>query len=289
VSVSSLGGAALAVAALACAPIATAGPGCAPTGAAKLLPDALQEASGVAASAVVPGLLWTHNDEGSDLFALDTLGTVLARFTLSARARDPEDLAVAACAGGSCLYLADTGDNDERREPGDARILRVREPEAVPGGGRLDADVFPVRFPEGPRDIEAIFVLPGERVYLVTKGRRDAVSVYRYPGALRADTVTLEEVQRLSDGAQSLLDQVTGASTTAAGDVVAVRTYQALRFFDVRDGRLVLREGGVVNLRPLEEVQGEGVALGAGGAVWLTSEGGPLGGPAALRGLRCRL
>jgi hypothetical protein len=279
---------ALAGVALACAPIATAGPGCAPTGAAVLLPAELQESSGVAVSRTSPGVLWTHIDEGATLFAIDAQGAVLARFGVDARTRDPEDLAAGACAdGGACLYLADTGDNGEQRQ--DARIVRVREPTSLAAPGTLPADVFPVRLPDGPRDIEAIFVLPGERVYLVTKGRAHAVTVYRYPGALRPEAVTLEEVQRLTDGPRSLLDQVTGASASADGTLVAVRTYQALSFYRVVEGRLVLMERGLVNLRSLEEVQGEGVGLGAGGAVWLTAEGGPLGGPAALRALSCRV
>lgn len=254
-----------------------------------LLPDALQETSGVAPSRLTPGVLWTHTDERAELFAIDTIGTVLGRVALDAGARDPEDLASAVCAAEACLYLADTGDNEERRPPGDARILRMHEPATAARGGELSADVFPVRFPDGARDVEALFVLPGERVYLISKGRRDAVTVYRYPGVLRPETVTLEEVQRLGDGPEPLLDQVTGASASESGTVVAVRTYRSLRFYSVEQGRLVPREGGLVNLRTLEEVQGEGVGLGADGQVWFTSEGGPLGGPAALRSLRCRV
>lgn len=254
-----------------------------------LLPGALQETSGVAVSRRSSGVLWTHNDEGSELFSLDADGLVLGRFTMSEAARDPEDLASADCAGETCLYLADTGDNAERRGDGDARILRVREPEDPTESGPLEADAFPVRLPDGPRDTEAIFVLPGERVYLLTKGRSDPVTVYRYPGELRGEVVTLEEVQVLTGGPQQLLDQVTGASASSDGSLVGVRTYRALRFYEVEAGHLVPLEGGLVNLRPLEEIQGEGLALGPDGAVWLTSEGGPLGGPAALNALRCRL
>ena len=74
-----------------------------------------------------------------------------------------------------------------------------------------------MRLPDGPRDIEALLVLPGERVLVVTKGRNDPVTVYRYPGALRPDTVTLEEVQRLSDGPRILPRQVTGGAVSRRG------------------------------------------------------------------------
>jgi hypothetical protein len=50
---------------------------------------------------------------------------------------------------------------------------------------------------------------------------------------------------------------------------------------------LVPVRNGTVNLRPLQEIQGEGVSLSSDGRVLLTAEGGPLGGPAALSELRC--
>jgi hypothetical protein len=280
---------ALAVAGIACAPIATAGPGCAPLGEAILLPQDIEETSGIAVSPGHPDVLWTHNDGDSQLFAIGSDGRSIAQYTLRPRPEDLEDMASSACAdGGTCLYLADTGDNAERRDAGDARVLRVREPDPAVSGV-IDLEAFPIRLPDGPRDIEAIFVLPGERVHLVTKGRSHAITVYRYPPPLRPDTVTLEEVQRLTAGPQSLLDQVTGASASADGSVVAVRTYQALAFYSVEGGTLVPLRGGLVNLRTLREIQGEGVGIGADGRVFLTSEGGPLGGPAGMRTLRCAI
>jgi hypothetical protein len=254
-----------------------------------LLPEALQETSGVAVSRISPGVFWTHTDERAELVAIGAAGEIRAHFALDQQVSDPEDVSVGECPGGeACLYLADTGDNAELRAPGDARILRVREPRSPAGNGALRAEVFPVRLPDGARDTEALFVLPGERVFLITKGRQHAVTVYRYPGVLRPEVVTLEEVQRLTDVPQSLLDQVTGASASPSGEVVAVRTYRALRLYDVREGALAERAGGLVNLRPLEEIQGEGVGLGPDGLVALTSEGGALGGPASLTLLRCR-
>jgi hypothetical protein len=278
---------AAALAALACAPVAIAGPGCAPIGAAALLPSELQESSGIAVSGRDPAVLWTHNDDGAEIFAIDRTGAVLARHELELTTRDFEDLAAAPCEdGGPCLYLADTGDNEERRAAGEARILRVREPD-VGTPDTLATEVFPVRYPDGPRDTEAIFVLDG-RVHLVTKGRAHAITVYRYPPPLRPDTVTLVEVQRLTDGAQPLFDQVTGASASPTGSTVVIRTYQALRFYGVSADSLLPVPNGVVNLRTLEEIQGEGVSLSADGGVVLTTEGGPLGGPAALSRLRCQ-
>ena len=289
---STLGSLCLALAALACAPLATAGPDCVEVGQAIVLDRELDETSGVALGRREPGVLWTHNDGNSDLFALALDGRVAARYDIATRLSDWEDIETADCPlAGSCLYLADTGDNAESRPDGRARILRIAEPtlEAADPAAALEADVFPVRFPDGPRDVEALFVLPGEAVYLVSKGAGDPVTVYRYPGPLRPDTVTLEEVQRLSDGREQLLNRITGASASPDGQYVVLRTYQALRWYRVDAGRLVLADNGLVNLRTLREIQGEGVGVGPDGLTALTSEGGPLGGPPSLRFLRCRL
>lgn len=280
--------AALAALAAACGPVsAGGGPGCQPSLTAVRLPQVLQESSGVVTSLRHPGTYWTHNDAGSVLFAVDGEGAVTTAFPLDAQLRDWEDLALAGCPdGGSCLYLADTGDNYEER----STVLIARVPEPDPArADSLRPQLFPVRLPDGARDIEALLVLPGERVLVVTKGRDDPVTVYRYPGPLRPDTVTLEEVQRLSEGPRILPRQITGGAVSPRGTLVALRTYEALQFYRVSADTLVPVEGGLVNLRPLREPQGEGVAIGLDGAVVLSSEGGPAGAPASLSFMRCQL
>jgi hypothetical protein len=52
---------------------------------------------------------------------------------------------------------------------------------------------------------------------------------------------------------------------------------------------LAVMEDGLVNLRTLQEAQGEGVGIGLDGQVVLTSEGGPVGGPGGMTFLRCDL
>lgn len=281
---------------LACAPIALAGPDCEPLRTGVRLPGALDESSGVALGIRNPSVLWTHNDDGSTLFAVDSTGALLGSRPVRPELRDWEDLAVARCeAHGSCLYMADTGDNAERRPAGNIQIRRVAEPSlsgAEPslsaGEGALRTEVFPVRLPEGPRDIEGLFVLPGERVHLVTKGRNHAVTVYRYPGPLRPDTVTLDEVQRLTAGARPVADQVTGAGALAGDEeIVVLRTYRAMAFYRMDGDTLSPLPDGQVNLRVLREPQGEAVALGPAGLVVLTSEAGVFGSPGSMNLLRC--
>jgi hypothetical protein len=281
---------AFALMASACGPIATAGPGCRPSLTGVRLPDELRESSGVAVSLRHPGVFWTHNDAGSVLFAVNRDGDILNRFPVTPPLRDWEDLSVSLCAeGGSCLYLSDLGDNYEERTPGQIRILRIPEPDPDAPSDSLRGEVFPVRLPDGPRDIEALLVFPGEWVYAVTKGRNDPITVYRYPPPLRPDTVTLEEVQRLSARARILPRQLTGGAVAPRGTLAALRTYESVRFYRLDADTLAEVDGSLVNLRTLQEAQGEAVGIGLDGLVALTSEGGPAGGPASLSLLRCNL
>jgi hypothetical protein len=202
---------------------------------------------------------------------MDVQGSLLGELPLKgARNRDWEDIATGECEAGACIYLADVGDNEEVRDR--IFLYRVTDP-GIYDGSPQAAVAFPMVLPEGPRDIEAVFVLPGEQVFFVSKGRSDAVTLYRYPPPLRAgETVTLEAVQTFTEGRLPIPQQITGADASADGSLVVVRSYSSLTFFRVESGRLVPIEGGRVALRTLNEAQGEAVGLGADGTVVLTSE-----------------
>src|SRR5881409_2635287 len=80
----------------------------------------LIESSGVAVSHAHPGVLWSHNDSGDGpyLYATDTTGADRGRVLVSgAENEDWEAMALGPCPmrPGTCVYLADTGDNLERR------------------------------------------------------------------------------------------------------------------------------------------------------------------------------
>ncbi|MGH2625319.1 MAG: hypothetical protein ACRDHY_01550, partial [Anaerolineales bacterium] len=137
------------------------------------------ESSGVAVSRQHKGILWTINDSGDGPFLYATalegrdLGAVRLR---GASAEDWEDIALGPCPSrsGTCLYVADTGDNLERRLS--VTVYAVEEP--APPGGPSDttravaAQRLEVIYPDGPHDVEAIYVGPGDgALYLVSKGR----------------------------------------------------------------------------------------------------------------------
>lgn len=256
------------------------------TGPERPLPREVIESSGAAWSAQNPDVVWTIND-GNDgvLYAVDTTGALVARVeTTGARLRDVEDLAIGACGEEHCLYLADTGDNGEVRDS--VAIHRLVEP-------AFDAEsaprtVFPMRFPGGPRDVESVLVLPGERVYLVSKGRTEPPTLYRYPGPLQSDsTVVLEPLNSIGTRPESFTGRMTGASPVPGTDLVLIRSYVSLHLFRLGDAGLESTAGSSLNLRPLDETQGEAVAADATGRVVLTSEGNRISPIPSMRIMRC--
>src|SRR5262245_21722516 len=73
----------------------------------------LPEASGLAASRTTAGCLWSHGDSGApEIVAVDTKGKVIGRVSVpDATLVDWEAMAAGPCGSGSCLYVADIGDN----------------------------------------------------------------------------------------------------------------------------------------------------------------------------------
>ena len=152
------------------------------------------EASGVAFSARTPGVVWTHNDSKKPIvFALSDKGAMLGTVHVTgAEIVNWEDIAVAPCPGGSCLYIGDIGDNHASR----SSIAIYRVPEPAPNAKSTDqAEVMHATYPNGPRDAEAIVVLPKGDMFVITKGEDGPSYVYKFPTSFRnGETVTLEWV-----------------------------------------------------------------------------------------------
>jgi hypothetical protein len=203
------------------------------------------ESSGVAVSRAHPGVLWTHNDSGDGpyLYATDLRGTDRGFLLVpGAAAIDWEDMALGPCPtrAGSCVYLADTGDNLEMRPW--VTVYAVPEPDPPTGPGdtlRTTAApaILQLRYPDGSHDVEAIFVAPqGGALYLVSKGRSGSIAVYSVGRALwsaRPDNVvTAERVQVLDIRPDAGAGRwVTGAAIRPDGRLVAIRTYGEVFFF----------------------------------------------------------
>jgi hypothetical protein len=244
---------------------------------------ALRESSGVAVSREHPGILWTFNDSGNPpyLFATDTLGGDRGTFEVAgARNVDWEAMALVPCASGWCVYLADTGDDLERRSS--VRLYRFPEPTPGQRNERLRrtaaAQSLEVRYPDGGHDVEAMFVDHGGNVYLISKGFLSPVRLYRVPAsAWRAGRAVADSLGPLPiDSGSGLGRLVTDAALAPDGREVALRTYQDIYFFGLDDrGRLNPTPGGrACSIKGLEP-QGEGVAWLDDTNLVLTSERGP--------------
>lgn len=260
----------------------------------------ISESSGVAASRQFAGVLWTHNDGGNApyLFATDTLARTLGTWIVAGSDnRDWEDIAAGPCPdGGHCLYLGDVGDNRERRSTD--RIYRFREPDpdSVPSdsiGETPASAVLTFQYPDGPTDVEAMYVDTNGDVYLISKGGSGPVMHYRLrtgDWARGIDHVVTAEAlgQFPIDPGTTRLAGVTGSDLSADGHRLVVRTYRELFFYAV-DETGAVGDGPVTTCPILGlESQGEGVAWLDDQRVVLTSERGVLGrGTVAV--VRCQL
>jgi hypothetical protein len=262
-------------------------PACKPAGSLARLAG-LPEASGLAVSRAVPGRLWTHNDSGAPvLVALDAGGKSMGQVSLSgAKVEDWEALTIGACPAGACLYVGDIGDNDAKR----AHITVYRIPEPKEANGAVTVkDVFQATYPDGSHDAESLLVAPDGTLLVVTKGDTGPVAVYRFPKELRAGTpMRLERVGQPLAARAAADARITDAAISSDGRSVVLRTKTTLTFYRAAEFlRGQFQETGRTDLTALGEPQGEAVAFGSGGTIYVAGEGGGKKQPGTLATLSC--
>ena len=245
----------------------------------------LPEASGVAAGR---GMLWLHNDSGEPvLIAVNPEGQPVGRLTLTgARVDDWEALAPGPCGKGRCLFVGDIGDNDASRKQ--ITVYRVAEPSKP--GGSATAEAFHATYPDGAHDAEALLAAPDGSLFIVTKGERGPIALYKFPREVRTGTtVRLERVGQVKPQQQQM-DRVTDGAFSPDGRWVVLRTRRALTFYRADEFTLGhFREMHRVDLSSLKEPQGEAVTFGSGNTVYVASEGGGKKQPGTLASLSCAL
>ena len=234
----------------------------------------LPEASGITASREQRGRAWAHNDSADPmLVALDERGRVTGRVQVpDAKVEDWEGLATGPCSAGSCLYIADIGDNGADRE----RITVYRMPEPA-GAAPATSEALHATYPDGKHDAETILVTPTGEIFVVTKGETGPVALYRFPEDAKPGT-TVELVRvgppRNSKG-NTAGDRITDGAISPNGAWVVLRTKDDLRFYPARaflSGNWA--ERGQVDVRALGEPQGEGVTFADDRTLLLAGEGG---------------
>jgi len=238
--------------------------------------------SSIAASWRNPGVLYVHNDRNTpQFFAVSEAGALLGTFSLSgATGEDFEDIEVAKCPMGTCVYLADIGGNIAPRTT--YAVLRVAEPDVnvarpVAGTTMVPSERFAFSYPDGAHNAESLIVDPNTgTVYLITKlnaGMRS--SVYRFPALAAGSTATLVKVADLPVPAAG--DQpATAASAHPCGAGFLLRTNNTLYEFRITPGAPFEDAfRATPAMVPVgTEVQGEGVAYRADGrGYYTTSEG----------------
>jgi len=222
------------------------------------------------------------------LFALDSTGAVIGRLRLSgATAEDWEAVAVGPCPAGSCIYVADIGDNDATRAR--VTVYRLAEPSAATESANV-SDVLHATYPDGPQDAEALLVAPDGRLYIVTKGATGPVAVYRFPSDPRdGSTSRLERVGAPREpNPRGRTDRVTDGAVSPDGRWVVLRSAQALTFYRTADllaGQW--RVAAHVDLGSIGEPQGEGVTFGPDNSIYLMGEGGGKSRPGTFARLIC--
>ncbi|TWT73266.1 hypothetical protein [Allorhodopirellula solitaria] len=253
----------------------------------------LAESSGLAFSTRDPHCIWTHNDSGhaATLFAFDSrTGLQTGECHLAGvNAIDWESLTSAGL-GRRELIVADSGDNDARREF--ITLYRFDEPDPHETTRLSPSDYgqLHVRYPGGAIDCEAVWYDEVESsLILLGKGRLPFAGVYRISdqhwqqskaqaspmdrreSEVRPDVVTAKRIATLA------LPMATGADRDpATGDIWITSYFQAFCF---RRGDYTSLTTQLASIPTAVDMprwrQIEALAVDADSQVWITSEGHP--------------
>jgi len=208
----------------------------------------LDEASGMQAGS--DGLFYVLNDEGKRLYVIDATGRDLGSLKISgAKSRDWEDITRVPSADGMLLVIGDIGDNHAARSR--PSLYFVIEPQSLHGPDRFKGELevrhrLRYRYPDGPRDVEALaYDAVGERLLLLSK-RDQPPRLYGIPLDLalwnhEAKAEFLGEVPGFRPPTRSdilrhpgrglWVSQPTGMDISPDGRLAAVLTYRSLYLF----------------------------------------------------------
>ncbi|MCU0749991.1 MAG: hypothetical protein MUF13_10655 [Akkermansiaceae bacterium] len=147
----------------------------------------IREASGIVVSRKDPGHYWIINDSGApaEIHLVQADGTPRGKITLKdARNVDWEDLAIFEWDNQSWLLVADTGDNESKRDFCTLHILR--EPALPKPDQKLDARLttdwqIRFRYEGGPRDCESVAVDAAARKILLLSKRNSPPELHELP------------------------------------------------------------------------------------------------------------
>lgn len=211
-----------------------------------LLDSQLDEVSGLAASHRHGDVLWLLDDGGNParLFAVSRRGRKLATVAIDGVVKtDWEDLAAFDLDGRHYLLIADTGDNGGLRKT--LQLHVVEEPARIQDSTLRPAWSIAFRWPDGPRDVEAVAVDAVRGEILLISKKRQPPELFVLP--LRPIAAKLQDARRIAHLAgvpqASAADQrenpalarrrsqVTAAAVSPDRRTLAVLTYHDLLLY----------------------------------------------------------
>ncbi len=210
----------------------------------KIQSPAIKEASGLAISPTDAAFMWVINDSGAapELHLAGTDGTDRGKVTLKGvKNIDWEDLASFTLDGKPYLLVADTGDNNAKRETRSFHI--IREPALPAAGKNLDGTATPAWqiqfcYEGGPRDCESVAVDAKAGKILFISKRTNPPEVYELPlrtpakkGILTARLLGHTSVKSPGGNLLAFSNQPTGLDITPDGLLAAVVTYYGVFLF----------------------------------------------------------
>jgi hypothetical protein len=242
----------------------------------------LNALSGISASHRNAGVVYVHNDRNiAQFFAVSEAGALLGTFSLTgASVDDIEDMAVAHCPSGSCVYIADIGGNISPRTQ--FAVLRAPEPEVrvdTPGGTTsIAAERLLFSYPDNANhNAESILVDPhSDTIYVITKVAAGMPSaVYRFPATFGGSALTATKVVDLTVP-KSTDREAVSASAHPCAPAFLLRTYNTLYEFRAAPGAsLEAAFSAIPMVVPVAtETQGEGVTYRADGRGYFTTTEG---------------
>ncbi|HMI86252.1 MAG TPA: hypothetical protein VK550_19295 [Polyangiaceae bacterium] len=244
-------------------------------------PTSLTELSGLVASRKNPGVIYAHNDSGSNstIIVMSDVAAPLGQIVLgNVTAIDWEDIAVGPCDAGSCIFVGEIGDNNLAYAS--RAVYRFAEPSISPatpiGTQTVTADALTFVYPDGRHNAETLLVEPmSGDIFVVTKVSNLASTVYRMPKPFTPGTqTTMEKVGDLSlPGSAGL---VTGGDVHPCGTRMLIRTYPAIYEFKLVAGQpfstiFAAMATPVSTPTQDQESKGEGVTYAADGIGYFTA------------------
>lgn len=225
----------------------------------------IDEASGLAASASMPGYLWTIQDSGqpNSLYLVSKDGKNIKQYNVpGSNNHDWEEVAVGPGPdnGVSYAYIADIGNN---KQPATATNTIYRIPEINSTDGSFSQNALQkitFSYPDGPRDGEALIVDPVTKDIFVLSKEAPNSNIYKlsYPQST-TDVSVAEKVGTVPGVALA-----TAGSISKDGNEIVVRTYLGVYYWKRSSGETVaqtLVKSANKTLTVALEPQGEAICF----------------------------